>query len=442
MSRNGLGIDSAPGRASGTAVGDLHPALRLLVGTSRSIQSVLTDLVGVASTSCALLVEGESGTGKELAARVVHEISCGEEAPFEAVNCGAIPESLLESELFGHVSGAFTGAVRNHRGVFERATDGTVFLDEIAEMSSLAQVKLLRVLQERTFIPVGGEDLRQSNARVVAATNKDLLREVEKGTFRRDLYYRLNVYPIRLPPLRERREDIPELIDHFLDKYSGEMERTRPRLHPVALRRLLVYSYPGNVRELQNILSALLIEARNAAEITDKHVISVFSRHRLQESAAIEIDRAEKGDGVAEGVRLDLGPWVLEQLRMYHFNFAMAERMLLLRKREADEPRTVPVCSRLCLTYYFQGESLRAMADERWSIDAAAIRIGGSGALTPRIKGKLSRFMNSAIVALKKGGDSPAGRLIALRKAFGKLPSHYHDDLARLAREFERGRWS
>jgi transcriptional regulator with GAF, ATPase, and Fis domain len=437
MSRAVLSTDT-PSKAPAGEIRDLHPALRQYVGRSVSLQSVLSDIISVAGTSCALLVEGESGTGKELTAKVVHEISCGEKAPFEVVNCGAIPESLLESELFGHVPGSFTGAVRIHRGVFERATDGTVFLDEIAEMSLSAQVKLLRVLQEGTFTPVGGEELRRSNARVVAATNKDLRGEVKKGNFRRDLFYRLNVYPIRLPPLRNRREDIPQLIDRFLDQYSKDMGRPRPRLNPAALKRLLVYSFPGNVRELQNIVSALLIESRVGAEITDKHVVSVFSRHRVQEGLSEEGDISDSG----EDVRENLGRWVLDQLRIYHFNFALAERMLALRRKESDAPGAVPVCSRLCLTYYFQGEGLRALAEERWNLDAATIRIGGNSALMPRVKGKLSRFLCGAIQAMKSGGSSPAARLIALRKSFGKLPASYHDDLARLAREYEKGRWS
>jgi DNA-binding NtrC family response regulator len=398
----------------------------------------LSDIVSVAGTSCALLVEGESGTGKELTARIVHEISCGGSAPFEAVNCGAIPESLLESELFGHVPGAFTGAVRMHRGVFERAAQGTVFLDEIAEMSRSAQVKLLRVLQEGTFMPVGGEETRHSKARVVAATNRDLRDEVKDGSFRRDLFYRLNVYPIRLPPLRKRREDIPQLVESFLDKYSEEMGVPRPRLNRAALRRLMVYSFPGNVRELQNIVSALLIEARGSGEITDKNVVAVFSRHRVQETLAPEV---EDGDPVVEAKK-DMGRWVLDQLRLYHFNFALAERMLALRRKDAADPRDVPVCSRLCLTYYFQGEGLRALAGERWNLDAATIRISGNSALMPRVKGKLSRLMRGAIDTMKGGGGTPSSRLIALKKSFGKLPASYHDDLARFAREYEKGRWT
>lgn len=420
----------------------LHPALKRFVGKSASLQSVLSDLVNVAGSSCALLVEGESGTGKELVAKTIHEISYGDAAPFEAVNCGAIPESLLESELFGHVPGAFTGAIRGHRGVFERAAKGTVFLDEIAEMPVSAQVKLLRVLQEGTFTPVGGEDVRNSSARVVAATNKDLRAEVRRGNFRRDLFYRLNVYPIRLPPLRDRAEDIPFMIDYFLDQYSSQMGKVRPRLQPAALRRLLVYSYPGNVRELQNIVSALLIEARGAREVKDKHVVAVFSRHRIQEDLLADLDASNNESTTGEATIQEMGRWILDQLRTYHFNFALTERMLVLRRREADDPGTVPVCSRLCLTYYFQGEALRALAEERWNLDAAALRVAGNRALMPKVKVKLARLLNCAILTLKKGGDSEAKRLIALRKAFSKFPSSYQDDLARFAREFERGRWS
>lgn len=442
MGRAGATVDDAATKTPPLSTGDPHPALNWCIGDSSSLKSVLSDLACVADSTCPLLIEGESGTGKELAARIVHEISSGGKAPFEAVNCGAIPESLLESELFGHVSGAFTGAVRSHRGLFERATEGTVFLDEIAEMPQSAQVKLLRVLQEGAFTPVGSENLLHSNARVVAATNKDLRLEVKNSGFRKDLFYRLNVYPIRIPPLRERREDVPLLIDHYLDVYSKKMGRPRPRVQPAALRRLLVYSYPGNVRELQNIVSALLIEVRTSPEITDKHVISVFSRHRVMENLPTEWEPSEREERPGETVRQDLGKWVLEQLRLYHFNFAMTERMLTLRRREAEDPRAVPVCSRLCLTYYFQGEGLRALAQERWNLDAATVRVGGNSAFVPKVRSKLSRFLSTAINAMERGGNTPAKRLISLRKTFGKLPANYHDDLVRFAREFERGRWS
>ena len=201
-----------------------------------------------------MLIIGESGTGKELVARALHEISPRAERPFVAVNCGAIPEELMESELFGHVKGAFTGATADKHGLFEAADGGTLFLDEIGELPSAMQVKLLRALQERSVKPVGGVSEREVDVRVVAATNRDLEAEVDRGTFRQDLYYRLNVIQIRLPPLRERREDIPLLVEHFLRKFAAEHARPVTEIEAAAMSALTAYDFPGNVRELENII--------------------------------------------------------------------------------------------------------------------------------------------------------------------------------------------
>ncbi len=407
------------------------------------MMAVLDDLESVSTTRAPVLLEGESGTGKELVARLIHEHGSDGRAPFEAVNCGAIPETLLESELFGHVPGAFTGASRAHAGVFERAREGTVFLDEIAEMTLSAQVKLLRVLQEGTFTPVGGEGTRRSGARVVAATNRDLRGEVRQSRFREDLYYRLNVFPIRLPPLREHREDIPPLIDHFLDRHAQEWKRPRPVVRADALRRLMVYSFPGNVRELQNIVSALLIEARGGEEIRDRHVVAVFSRHRLAEPMlGSGAPTPESPAGDPEAPAAEVGGWVLAQLRRYHFNIALAERMLTIRQREVNDPRQIPVCSRSGLTYYFQGEGFRTLAQERWNVEAAAVKVAGERALEPRVRAKLERFLAAATGAMRGGGRTPGQRFLALRKAFAKMPQAYQEDLLRLAEAFERGRWN
>ncbi len=423
--------DDSPWRQTGTE----SPRL---VGNSPAIRAVLSDLQAVSAARCPVLLEGESGTGKEFVARSIHQLSCRTRAPFEAVNCSAIPETLMESELFGHVTGAFTGAIRPHKGVFERARDGTVFLDEIAEMSPAAQAKLLRVLQEKNFIPVGGETLRTTHARIIAATNRDLKKEVSKGGFREDLYYRLSVFPIRLPPLRERREDIPLLIEHFLNSYALELGVPRIRIQPDALRRLLVYSYPGNVRELQNIISALLIEARRAREISDRHVAAVFSRHRLHEPMPSP-DGAKAEADATDDDPPQVGAWVLDQLRLYRFNIALAERMLILRRRDSRDPRSVPVCSRSGLTYYLQGEGFRALAAKHWNVDAAALDLARDNLLVPRVRDKLHRYLASARDALEQGGDNPGPRLIALRKAFSKLPETYQQDVLRLAERLEQG---
>jgi two-component system response regulator PilR (NtrC family) len=228
--------------------------LERLIGKSPAMQRVFEVLRKISPARTSVLVIGESGTGKELAARAVHELSPRADKPFVPVNCGAIPETLLESELFGHVRGAFTGANSDKQGLFEAAHGGTLLLDEVAELPVAMQVKLLRVLQERKVKPVGGVSEREVDVRIVAATNRDLETEVEKGTFRQDLFYRLNVIQLRLPPLRERREDIPLLVDHFIRKFSAEHGRQINGTEPEAMSALMGYHFPGNVRELENLI--------------------------------------------------------------------------------------------------------------------------------------------------------------------------------------------
>jgi two-component system response regulator PilR (NtrC family) len=224
-----------------------------LLGKSQPMQRVFDLLTKVASTRTSVLLVGESGTGKELAARALHELS-PRTGPFVAVNCGAIPETLLESELFGHVKGSFTGAGTDKQGLFEAANGGTLLLDEVADLPVAMQVKLLRVLQERKVKPVGGVTEREVDVRIVAATNRDLEAEVDKATFRQDLYYRLNVIQVRLPPLRERREDLPLLVDHFVRKFSAEHGRPVTSATPEVMSALMTYHFPGNVRELENMI--------------------------------------------------------------------------------------------------------------------------------------------------------------------------------------------
>ena len=223
-----------------------------IVGVSPTLEKLKQTIRTVASTQSTVLVYGESGTGKELVARAVHVCSPRAAEPFVSINCGAFPETLLESELFGYVKGAFTGANQNKCGLFEVADRGTIFLDEISEMALTMQVKLLRVLQERSVRPVGGTDEIPIDVRVVAATNRDLDKQVAEHTFREDLYYRLNVIPIVVPPLRERREDIPLLATHFLKKYAHAAGKNIVRLNPDSLEALCAYDWPGNVRQLEN----------------------------------------------------------------------------------------------------------------------------------------------------------------------------------------------
>lgn len=235
---------------------------RALIGSSPVMQRVYELIGQVAETKANVLISGESGTGKELVARAIHAASDRRDRPFVALNCGAIPENLLESELFGHVKGAFTGAVQNKEGLFETADTGTLFLDEVGELPPSVQVKLLRAIQEKAIRRVGGTSDRKIDVRILAATNRRLEDEVAAGRFREDLYYRLNVIQIALPPLRERPEDVPLLVQHFVDKYAGELGKEIGGASEEAMGRLLEHSYPGNVRELENVIERAVALSR------------------------------------------------------------------------------------------------------------------------------------------------------------------------------------
>ena len=235
-----------------------------MIGTAPKMRAIFELIENIAPQSSRVLITGESGTGKELVARAVHENSARAKTPFITINCGAFPETLLESELFGYMKGAFTGANENRRGLFQAAHGGTLFLDEIGNMSVTMQVKLYRVLQEGKVRPVGSTDESDVDVRVIAATNKDLEKEIAEGRFREDLYYRLSVIPIHLPPLRERREDIPLLAREFLERFSKSMGKNVDGIDPEAMRRLEVYDWPGNVRELENTIErAVALESGN-----------------------------------------------------------------------------------------------------------------------------------------------------------------------------------
>ena len=230
-----------------------------IVGRSRVIQDVIAKAERVAETKSTVLIMGETGTGKELLARAIHDRSAQRLMPLIKVNCAAIPDTLLESELFGHVRGAFTGAASNKKGKFALADGGTIFLDEIGTMSPSLQAKLLRVLQEREFEPLGAERSQKVDVRVIAATNRDIKRLVEDGRFLEDLFYRLNVIPLVLPPLRERREDVPVLVEHFLHKHAVRSGRKIDEIREEALARLNAYDWPGNVRELENTIERAVV---------------------------------------------------------------------------------------------------------------------------------------------------------------------------------------
>src|SRR5215472_13656112 len=243
-------------------------SLENIIGKSSAIEKLKQTVRTIATTGSTVLIYGESGTGKELVARAVHSCSPRASEPFVSINCGAFPETLLESELFGYVKGAFTGANQNKRGLFEVAHGGTIFLDEIGEMTMPMQVKLLRVLQERCVRPVGGTDEIPMDVRVIAATNRDLERQVAENTFREDLYYRLSVIPIRVPSLRERKEDIPLLANHFLKKYAPAAGKSIHRVEPASLETLSGYDWPGNIRQLENTIErAVALELGNELHV-------------------------------------------------------------------------------------------------------------------------------------------------------------------------------
>lgn len=247
-----------------------------ICGHSQVMCHLKKSILKAADCSSTVLITGESGTGKELIARSTHELGIRQREPFLAINCGALTESLLESELFGHVKGAFTGATAYKKGMFESAGKGTIFLDEFGEMSSSMQVRLLRVLQEHKVRPVGSEDSREINfnARVVVATNRDIRREVAEGRFRQDLYYRVNVFPIRLPALRDRVEDLPLLVDVLLGRIVDNAKHGRAiRFDSEALSVLQRYSWPGNVRELENVIERLVVNAPRSGLVTCADVI-------------------------------------------------------------------------------------------------------------------------------------------------------------------------
>ncbi|MDX2169718.1 MAG: sigma 54-interacting transcriptional regulator [Deltaproteobacteria bacterium] len=252
-----------------------------IVGSSPAMLEVFRLMESAAASPIAVLIEGETGTGKELVARGIHRASARGEAPFLAVNCAAVTETLLESELFGHRRGAFTGATADHRGLFEAASGGTIFLDEVGEMPLAMQAKLLRVLQQSEVVPVGETRPRKVDVRVVSATNRDLQAEVARQAFRQDLYYRLAVFPIELPPLRERRDDVPLLVDRLLRAAAERHQREVPGIDPTALDALQRYEWPGNVRELENVLERAIALSRPGELISAVH----FPAH-LRDGAA------------------------------------------------------------------------------------------------------------------------------------------------------------
>jgi two-component system response regulator PilR (NtrC family) len=272
-----------------------------ILGQSSKMLTLYDLLEKVALTKTNILVTGESGTGKELVAKAIHYNSPRKEKPFVTLNCGAIPEFLIESELFGHMKGAFTDAIATKKGLFEVADEGTIFLDEISELPLMMQVKLLRVLQDKEFKRVGGTEDIRVDVRIIAATNKDLEEAMKEKRFREDLFYRLNVIQIKLPPLRDRKEDIPLLATHFLKKYSEEFQNNISKITPEALRLLINYDYPGNVRELQNIIERA-VALENSKELTAQNLNSYLGEQLHLKNTPIDLDMPNEGIDLEKAV--------------------------------------------------------------------------------------------------------------------------------------------
>jgi two-component system response regulator PilR (NtrC family) len=297
------------------------------------MQKVFDVVRKVADSKSNVLICGESGTGKELVARAIHYNSARSAHPFVAVNCSAVPETLLESELFGHMKGSFTGAISNKAGLFEIADGGTIFLDEIGDTTPTIQVKLLRVIQEREFRRVGGNQDIKVDVRVVAATNRDLEKAVAEGSFREDLYYRLDVIPIRLPPLRMRTGDIPLLVNHFLERFSKESGKPKPMIGPEAMPVLLGHEWRGNVRELENLIERV-VAFSTEGPVTEAEVRGWLHRPATQlQQPAMPLDLTDEGldlEGLINGIEKDL---LLKALERSKWVKKKAARMLRLNTR-------------------------------------------------------------------------------------------------------------
>jgi DNA-binding NtrC family response regulator len=299
----------------------------ILIGKSAAMQSVYKLIGRVAGSDATVLITGESGTGKELVAAVLHRSSARRDGPFVAVNCAALPETLLESELFGHEKGAFTGAMAQRKGRFEQAAKGTIFLDEIGEISPATQKKLLRVLQERTFERVGGNAPIKADVRIIAATNRDLLEESRNGTFREDLYYRLNVVNIHMPPLRDRKDDIPLLVDHFLHKHRFSGDKPS-RIAESSMSQLMDHEWPGNVRQLENTIERAVVLAQGGL-IGPEHLLlsdNVSAREQILDGALARlIGGTQNLHSILADLRRRLIALALERT---HGDHAAAARML------------------------------------------------------------------------------------------------------------------
>ena len=415
-------------------LGDLRrrfPPLRKILGESDAMLSLFTDLVEFADSRATILIQGESGTGKELIARAIHELSRRHEAPMEILDCSSIPRELIESELFGHVRGAFTGAVRDRRGAFNLAHHGTIFLDEIGDMTLPSQTRLFRVLQEGKFRPVGGEKTHSVDVRVVTATNIDLREAVREGQFRKDLFFRIQVFPVLLPPLRDRIGDIEVLTRAFLKRFYADDGLGEPKVDPGVLELLSTWSFPGNVRELQNIAEALAIRSRSEGRVTVAHLTEVFRSMNI-DPARGPVSVLEDPSPVRSGIQATdpgagqedtTGEFVCGMWREANFNLLEASRRLRALRIEGQR---IPIVDRAQMSHYIDGEVLRAYF-EAGSVDEAIGQLAGLGPHRHRARARVRRVLLQAAQAFAAGQSD---------EAFPRLPEEYREILQWLA---ERG---
>jgi transcriptional regulator with GAF, ATPase, and Fis domain len=428
--------DAGPSDASRRlrALRQKHPILQRILGESPALLHLLNHAVSVAPTRCPVLIEGETGCGKELLARAVHEMSPRSRGPFEVIDCGSIPKELIESELFGHERGAFTGAVRDRRGLFEMAHGGTLFLDELGELPLSCQTRLLRVLQEGCFRRVGGETTVRVDVRVVAATNRNLWDMVEAGRFRRDLFYRVSVLALQMPPLRERRQDISVLAHHFAEQASLEMGTPEFRIDRALEQRLREHDFPGNIRELQNLITALAVGSQGPHATHDLD-------YRLGRMLRVS-PMSGRRDGAMPPRRgaTSMGSWVLEHLRRHAFNIAAAERTL----ETAQEKRgtlEAPVADRSTLTYYLQGECLREFCASGFDLDRAVRSVAGEPQFVTPVDRRF-RALLRVLAGAASGHDEAGAARRDVEHRLAKLPSCYREFLDRVLESYFERRWS
>jgi DNA-binding NtrC family response regulator len=453
-----------------------HPGAAELRGESAAILTLLEQLLQLARTNYTVLLQGDTGTGKELAARLLHRLSSRASGPFETVDCSAIPRELIESELFGHAKGAFTGATREFHGAFERANGGTLLLDEIGDMDPRSQTRLLRVLQEGSVRRLGADRPVPVDVRCVAATNRDLAGLVRAGRFREDLYYRIHVCLLQMPPLCERGDDRLVLYGSFMREHARELGRRPRALTTAARRRLRQEIFPGNVRQVQNVVRQLLVQGAGRGPVTLEELEEVLSRTaaapRRASSATPGV--GAPGPGVPRGEEPedarrtpgaaarsdeppateresppgafdaevqaaaplvpDVGAWVVEQLRAHRFNLRAAARRLLDLRREGVPREAVPVHDRGALDYYLCGEIARRLVQHDFDLEAAALEIAGGRRLLARVQRRVAAFLVPlATVSSGAPGEMPA--------AWVRVPEEYEPDLAALVAAVRAGKW-